>query len=146
MAGDWIKVEMSTLDKPEVLRLAHMLGVSRAHILGCLLTTWCWFDRNSVDGRVNGAVPDDIDTLVGLPGFAFALCFVRWFDISDLGEDWISMSNFDRHNGESAKKRALSSRRMQRFRYARSVTEASPEKRTEEKSISPPTPSLDISH
>ena len=25
MAGDWIKVEMSTLDKPEVLRLAHML-------------------------------------------------------------------------------------------------------------------------
>ena len=46
MAGDWIKVEHATMDKPEVLRIADLLGVSRREAIGILFDFWVWLDRN----------------------------------------------------------------------------------------------------
>ena len=34
MAGDWIKFEHASLDKPEVLRIAELLGVERRYAIG----------------------------------------------------------------------------------------------------------------
>lgn len=115
MAGEWIKVEAETADKPELMRLARLLNLDRDTVLGKLVRLWSWFDRNSVDGHVDGVVDADVDALVRVDGFASALSSVGWLDF-DNEQEWVSLPNFERHNGETAKKRVLKSKRQARWR------------------------------
>ncbi len=115
MAGDWIKLETATPDKPEILRAARRLNADRDLVFGKLIRMWAWFDKNSVDGRVDGIVSTDIDELVGMPGFADALRHAGWLVYDDAVE-FVQMPNFNLHNGESAKKRALKTRRQNNWR------------------------------
>lgn len=115
MAGEWIKVELATPDKPEVLRLSRILGIDKDAVFGKLIRLWAWFDKNSVDGVVDGVVDADIDSLCFQPGFATALVSVKWLEI-DTAAERITLPNFERHNGESAKKRALKTERQSRWR------------------------------
>lgn len=130
MAGDWIKFELATLDKPEVLKMAEVLEVSSDDVVGKLLRVWGWFDQQSRDGYAGGvtgnALMRFIDRIVGCQGFARTMQTVGW-----LSENGIP--NFDRHNGKPAKDRALSKDRMQKRRYADVTQDASLEKRREEK-------------
>jgi hypothetical protein len=134
LAGDWIKFELATLDKPEVLQMAEILETSADDVVGKLLRVWGWFNLQSRDGYAGGVTGDAlckfIDRLVASQGFAATMKKVGW--LSDRG-----LPNFDRHNGESAKNRVLSKERMKRLRDAGSVTNASPEKRREEKKETP---------
>lgn len=115
MAGEWIKIELSTADKPEVLRIARLLHIDKDAAFGKLIRVWAWFDRNSVDGVVDGVVDDDIDSLCNLEGFASALISVGWLEF-DPEQERITLPNFDRHNGETAKKRTLKNERQARWR------------------------------
>lgn len=115
MALDWIKIQMSTPEKPEVIRMARKLGISRDDALGKLFRLWAWFDSNSVDGVVDGVVSTDVDALVGLDGFASVMGDVGWLKWNDEAET-ITMPNFDKHNGESAKKRGLKAQRQAKWR------------------------------
>ena len=115
MAGEWIKVEKSTADKPEVLRVARILGIDKDAVVGKLVRLWCWFDMNSVDGVVDGVVDADVDQLCNQVGFSSALVSVGWLDV-DLSSERVSLPNFGRHNGESAKKRVLKSERQAKWR------------------------------
>lgn len=115
MALDWIKIQMSTPDKPEVMRMARKLNISRDDVLGKLFRLWAWFDSNSVDGVVDGVVSTDVDALVGLDGFASVMGDVGWLKWDDEAET-ITMPNFDKHNGESAKKRGLKAQRQAKWR------------------------------
>jgi len=115
MAGEWIKIETSLSDKPEVLRISRRLGIDKDCVVGKLARVWGWFDKNSVDGVVDGVVDADIDAIAYQDGFASALVSVGWLLVdSDLCR--VSVPNFQRHNGESAKKRALKSERQARWR------------------------------
>jgi len=126
----WIKVEHETIDKPEVLEMAEMLGTSADEVFGKLFRVWCWFDLQSIDGNAGGvtgnALKRFIDRLVSSQGFAASMEKVGW--LTDTG-----MPNFNNHNGESAKKRAVTNKRVKRHRNADDVTKAFPEKRREEK-------------
>ena len=150
MAGAWIKVEGATADKPEVLKVARILGVNRDEVLGKLVRLWFWFDNNSVDGRVDGVVDADVDALVATPGFSSAMQAVNWL-VVDNERAFVSMPRFDRHNGESSKKRALKSERQARWRSTQASTEESTgastrvEKRREEKKDLTHPPSSDAS-
>ena len=130
MAGDWIKFEHATVDKPEVLEMAELLGTSSDDVVGKLLRVWIWFDKQSSDGNAGGVTENAlmrfIDRLVGSQGFAGSMKKVGW--LTDSG-----IPNFTLHNGESSKKRALTNDRVKRSRNAVNVTEALPEKRREEK-------------
>lgn len=130
MAGDWIKFEHATLDKPEVLVLADYMETTPDDVIGKLLRVWVWFDKNSINGDAGGVtnvtLMKFIDRLVDRNGFAACLKKVGW--LSDSG-----VPNFDRHNGESAKKRALTNKRTKKWRDDSVTQEASPEKRREEK-------------
>jgi hypothetical protein len=117
MAGDWIKVERATPDKPEVLRIARELAIDRDTVFGKLMLVWLWFDSNSVDGVVDGAVDADVDALVRHDGFANVMRKVKWLANSPDGIG-LSLPNFDRLNGATTKRRALSSRRQARWRNA----------------------------
>lgn len=115
MAGEWIKVDTNLPDKPEVLRIARRLDISKDSVVGKLIRVWGWFDTNSVDGVVDGVVDADIDAIAYQDGFAAALVSVGWLQVDNSAEK-VTCPNFERHNGESAKKRALKTERQARWR------------------------------
>lgn len=137
MAGDWIKFEHSTPDKPEVIRLAAELGIDHDAVVGKLLRLWIWADQQSVDGNGLGVTKAFLDRITSCQGFADALIKVGWLTAKD---DSLSLPNFARHNGQTAKNRAISADRVKRFRNGPTVTKALPEKRREEKRETAPQP------
>lgn len=132
MAGDWIKVEKCSPDKPEVMRLASLWGVPKDQAFGAIIRFWIWLDNASVDGRVDGVASQEIDDMMRFQGFAQGLASVGWLKIDD-STPKVIIPNFDKHNSQTSKKRALSSDRQAKWRNAHvdasSVTNALPEKR-----------------
>jgi hypothetical protein len=45
MAGDWIKLQKDTPDKPEVLAIATRMNLDPDAVVGKLVRIWSWFDR-----------------------------------------------------------------------------------------------------
>jgi uncharacterized phage protein (TIGR02220 family) len=133
MAGDWIKVESVTPDKPEVSRLAEILGISVDEVVGKLLRLWIWVDQQSLNGHAMRVTLSTLSSRCGHAGFADALREVGWLEGQDMA---LTFPNFDRHNGKTAKNRALAKERQvthrSRSRNADGVTHALPEKRREE--------------
>jgi len=154
MAGDWIKIEHWTPDKPEVFRIAELLTIDPDAVSGKLLRIWIWADQQTIDGNAavtqmyakcnaGGVTKKLIDRLASVTGFADAMVAVGWLEEVAGGVVFV---NFDRHNGETAKKRAQTAKRVKKSRdgvtqmkrecNAESVTESAtsalPEKRREE--------------
>lgn len=125
MSGSWIKVEFATAEKPEILRLARLLKVSRTEAFGAAVMFWIWLDKNTSDGTVDGVVDDDVDALVGVPGFCVAMRQVGW---AELYSESLSVPHFHRLNGESAKNRAMKSERQARWRAGKAEPEPAPRK------------------
>ena len=143
MAGDWIKLECATPDKPEVYRMADSLGIAPEHVVGCLIALWVWADQQTTDGNAVGVTQSLVDRKSGVTGFADAMKSVGWLAETDEG---LTFPNFDRHNGKTAKTRALTSKRVAKHKRkgndevnaegnGASVSDALPreEKRREEK-------------
>lgn len=147
MAGDWIKFEVATCDKPEVMALADKLMINDPDaVVGKLLRVWAWFDAHTVDGNAPSVTRLLLDRITGVPGFTEALVSVGWLTDDD---QTLAVINFDRHNGESAKKRALNAKRTAKHRAnsnaesnAASVTGAAPREDKREDSKRTPNPSL----
>ena len=116
MAGDWLKVEKITPDKPEIGHIARACGISPVEAFAAWFRLWVYFDTVTADGDVRFLTPDDVDRVARQPGLGNALS-------SDQGCGWITfhaggatITNWDRHNGESAKQRALDTDRKRRAR------------------------------
>ena len=131
MAADWIKVEHVTPDKPEIDQMAKLLNMDHDCVFGKCVRMWIWADQQSLDGNALSVTEAFLDRIVFCPGFAAALRKVGWLEGR---EGRLSIPNFSRHNGQTAKNRAQTNARVKRNRNALSVTEALPEKRREEKS------------
>jgi hypothetical protein len=116
VAGDWIKVEKCSAGKPEVMRLARLWGIPQDQAFGMLVRFWVWIDDACVDGRVDGVASHEIDDMMRFPGFAQGLVTVKWLDIDD-SNPCTRIPNFDKHNAETAKKRALRNERQSRWRH-----------------------------
>mgnify|MGYP003405239962 CR=1 FL=1 len=143
MAGDWIKMQVNLPDKPEVWRIAGMLSIDADAVVGKLLRVWSWFDQNTENGNAPGVTYPLIDRVAGVAGFAEAMVLAGWLE--HLGSD-LCIPNFGRHNGKTAKNRALTNERVAKSRAlsnaegnAASVTKTvtREEKR---RSNTPPTP------
>ncbi len=143
----WIKFETTTSDKPEVWAMAEMLKIDPDAVVGKLLRVWAWFDEQTENGNAPSVTKVLLDRNVGVTGFVTAMLQVGWM-IED--ENGIRVPNFDRHNGDTAKKRAMTAKRVAENRAsnaavtkmkqecnAESVTSALPrkEKIREEKKI-----------
>lgn len=113
MAGDWIKMRADLRDDPAVFKLAEILNVDELHVIGCLFCFWTWVDKHAVDGRVDGATSRLVDKVSMTSGFADALVAVGWIQVDESG---VTIPNFQRHNGESAKERGLKNARQARWR------------------------------
>lgn len=134
MAGDWMKVELDLPDKPEVHYMAGALSLDPDAVVGKLLRIWGWFDKHTENGDAHGVTFSLLDRITNVPGFAEVMMLAGW--LTQKGHV-LSVPNFDRHNGKTAKNRALTAKRMGKLRDADSddgsVTKSSPEKRREEK-------------
>lgn len=110
MAGDWIKVETNTPMKPEVWEMAELLGLDPDAVVGKLVRFWSWADSHLGDScNALRVTASHIDKFIATPGFSDALKNVGWLQ----GEDRaLILTNFDRHNGKTAKTRSLTAKRV----------------------------------
>lgn len=109
MASSWIKVEVITPDKPEIFQIAEILNIDPDAVLGKLVRIWAWADQQTVDGNAGSVTKGVLDRIAFITGFADALIAVGWLAYDG---NKLVLPNFERHNGESSKKRALTNRRV----------------------------------
>lgn len=115
MAGDWIKFELTTLDKPEVCQIADLADIDLDAAVGKLLRVWGWFDQQTENGNAPSVSKKLLDRLVGVTGFCDHMKVVGWM-IEESGV--ISLPRFDRHNGKTAKNRLLTAKRVANHKAA----------------------------
>ncbi len=143
MAGDWMKVEKDTPEKPEILALAAALSITPDEAFGKCFRFWRWADSQLVDGNARGVTQSVIDALVGRHGFADVLLEVGWLQVRNGS---LVIPNFERHMSQTAKSRALTANRVSQHKKrkgnARVTLHALPreEKRIEEIHNKPPPP------
>ena len=109
MAGNWIKFDTSTSDKPEVWAIAESLGIDPDAVVGKLLRVWAWFDDQTEKGNAPIVTRALLDRKVGVTGFVTAMVAAGWMVETD---GLLTLPNFDRHNGQTAKNRALTAKRV----------------------------------
>jgi hypothetical protein len=109
MSGDWIKVEVNLPDKPEVWQIAGILGIDSDAVVGKLIRIWRWFDQHTENGNAAGVTFALLDRHAGVTGFAEAMALSGWLIEKDRN---LILPNFDRHNGKTAKNRALTAKRV----------------------------------
>src|SRR5262245_23386499 len=104
----WIKVEHTLPRKPEVFRIAARTGMSRREVVGALVELFIWYDEQLANGERVIVSRETIKELTGSPEFSTALLECGWLREKD-GE--LLVANLDRHNGNTAKRRAQTARR-----------------------------------
>ena len=130
-------------EDPAVIGIAEATGLDEDTVVGKLHRIWSFFDRQSRDGHARNVTLAYIDRRIGVTGFAQAMESEGWLEVDQTGA---LMPEFGRHNGKSAKTRALAKNRKQASRterdmcHAPSVTETGQEKRREEKKDPPKPP------
>jgi len=121
------------------------LQTDRRRVAVACMEFWEWADSETEDGIIDGITPAFVDDLTDLPGFFDAMVAVGW--IVRISEARWEIPNFLRHNGLSAKKRAMDTELKRKTRTTtREVsgsnpdncpdgerTKTGPEKRREEK-------------
>lgn len=131
MAGDWIKMRVDLADDPAVIVLSDRHNLDPDTVVGKMHRLWSWADKHTVDGNAPGVTLAFVDRYLGVKGFAKTLQSVHWLAHEN---GVLSIPDFDKHNGHSAKKRCLSAERQAKHKKrsgnASSVTTALP---TEEK-------------
>ena len=115
MAGDWIKFELATLDKPEVCQLADLANIDMDAVVGKLLRVWGWFDQHTESGNAPSVSKRLLDRLVGVTDFCEFMKSVGWMFEED---GVISLPRFERHNGKTAKNRLLTAKRVANHKAA----------------------------
>lgn len=134
----WIKFEKDLLTDPRVLRVARSLqtrlmvfdredsrhgdqyDASNAVALpavtlvcGALVRIWSLADTHLDEQDVLPLGINELDEVVGIPGFC-ALLPKDWLDVVD--EHTVKLPEFHAHNGTEAKKRAVTQKRVARYR------------------------------
>jgi hypothetical protein len=118
----WIKVETHTPEKAEIRHIARQCGCTKAEAFLAFFRVFVWLDEQTDDGHVEFFTPADADEIAGLKGFGEALQEVRWILFGPTGA---VVSNWDRHNGQSAKRRCLDAERKRAVRSASGQVSAS---------------------
>jgi len=157
----WLKIDTCTPDKPEIFAIAAALNISPDEAFGICFRLWRWFDAHTENGNAVSVTLALLDRHLGVTGFGHAALAAGWLVECEVDKrPSICLPNFDRHNGETAKRRALTAKRVAGHKAetnakgnakgnARSVSGALPreEKIREEKirEVIPPTPKVEDS-
>ena len=117
--ASWIKWAKGLIRRPEVLQIASRLGRSPREVAAILMELWEWADDNVVPENESAKCPGfvrivsgncpPIDGILSVDGLTKCLVDVGWLIVH---EDRIEFPKFGRHNGKSAKQRALDAERV----------------------------------
>jgi len=109
----WLKIDHATPEKPEVIAIAARLDMSPDEVFGVLFRMWRWFDVHTQTGNARSVTGALLNRLLGVSGFAEAVIEVGWLLQTEAG---LQIPNFERHNGQTSKARALTASRVQSHR------------------------------
>jgi hypothetical protein len=133
MAGDWLKVLKTTIDKPEIALIAEAMNCTQETAFGWWFRLYSYLDDATADGFLVGMTLKRLGLLARVPE---AVCLALsgpggWLheNVEEKGKKkpGVMVSNWERHNGKSAKKRVLDSRRSNEY-YARKKDKKTPPK------------------
>lgn len=113
MRRPWIKVEVSTPDKPEICAIASRLRLDEDAVVGKLIRLWSWAELNRVNPNELNVTKEFLDKLVSKKGFSEAMILSGWLGME--GER-LFFPNFGKHNGEESKVRGLTAKRVEKHR------------------------------
>lgn len=116
MAGDWIKMRVDLDGDPAVISTAAKVGKETLWVVGALHRFWSWADQQTRNGNAPGVTKSWLDAHVGAQGFAQALCDSGWLMVDSAG---MTIPKFEKHNGNPGKQRALTQKRVKRYRNAK---------------------------
>ena len=119
MRRPWIKIEVSTPDKPEICAIATQLRIDPDAVVGKLVRLWAWAELNGAKPNDLSVTKEFLDKVCGRKGFANALLQAGWLLETD-GK--LSFPKFDRHNGNASKVRGLTARRVAQHRLRKVET------------------------
>lgn len=112
-SANWMKVQKHTPDKPEIRHIARRCGCGLGDAFLAWFKVYTYFDETTADGSIAFFAPEDVDDIGGLPGLGKAMTDVGWLIFDSSG---CTIVNWDRHNGTSAKRRAVEAERQARLR------------------------------
>lgn len=115
--ASWVKIVNTLPRSRAIYALMRALRCKRQAALGLAVDWFCWLDENSTNGNT-GMLDEEISDVLGWPGAAQALSAVGWVSHDEQG--YVVAVDFDKHNGETAKKRAEDAERQRKSRYERS--------------------------
>jgi hypothetical protein len=120
MAGDWIKMRCNLWDDPRISNLCDSTGEKEAAVIGGLYRLWVIADQHSEHGVLPGLTVKAVDRKTCVKGLGEALVAIGWLVETPEG---VQIARFDEHNGESAKVRAQTARRVAKHKSNAQVTE-----------------------
>lgn len=124
MAGEWLKFESSLPEKPETLAITVAMGWDDPDLtVGKLMRVFRWFDQQTINGNAKAVTPALLDRMIGTQGFVQAMADVDWVTVSP---DGLALNNFEKHNGQTAKCRSETAKRVANHR-ARKAEKQAPE-------------------
>jgi DNA replication protein DnaT len=132
MRRPWIKIEVSTPDKPEICALAKKLRLDADSVMGKLVRLWSWAELSNANPNDLNVTKEFIDRVCGRKGFAEALMQVGW--LQEDGEN-LFFPHFSRHNGNASKVRGLTARRVELHRHRKGKSDDSTVARKRQKPL-----------
>lgn len=121
----WIKVQTTLARSAKMMQFAAALRMRRREALGVAVEWFCWVDAQCSNG-CTGLLPEQVDDVMGCERLADALLAVGWGFVGTDG--FLYVADFEQHNGEGAKARALAAERQAKKRagvcHAGSVTDS----------------------
>lgn len=137
-SAGWIKWEKGIEEDPRFKRMVNRLRYTSVTsalpertvvslVTGCLLKFWSYADSYIRADDTLDLGAEDVDALVGLPGFAEAMPD-DWIRIIDSGN--VELPNYQEHSGTIAKRKALNQKRVQKHRKRTGNGEELPDRYT----------------
>jgi uncharacterized phage protein (TIGR02220 family) len=143
MAGDWIKIRHALPRSGKVVRIMSACDADKLRTIGGLVSAILLFDEQTDSGFLDGYTLKAFDGIIGMEGLGAALCDekVGWMQQN---EDGLTLLEWGKHNGTSAKRRLNDAERKRVSRAEEACpqnvrkktdtarTDSGPEKRREE--------------
>jgi len=140
--ANWIKLRVNVWDKAEVHYIAESCSIPVEHAVGILCKLWTWFDQHTENGITNKfgtkiigkytrtAVTDERDESVTtvqnieilVTPFLEAMQEVEWIRLTNDG--FWALTNWEEHNGKTAKSRATDQKRQAKSRVKKDKKES----------------------
>ena len=108
----WIKVGVDTPYKTAIRNIAKDCGCTRGDAFLAWFDLYAWLDEQTADGRLE-TDHEELDRKAGLAGCSASLERSGWLSFSD---GVCTITNWEEHNGQNAKRRAANARWMSEHR------------------------------